>query len=111
LQIDWVTAWAYDPTAVASTDTAPPTVSFGGLPSTVSGVANLTATASDPSGVTAVKWYVDGNEVQYDGDGAPWADAWDTRTVGNGQHTIFAKARDAKGNWGTSSSQAFNVGN
>ena len=58
-----------------------------------------------------MKWYVDGAEVKYDGDGAPWTGAWDSRTIANGQHKIFAKARDAKGNWGTSSSLVFTVAN
>jgi hypothetical protein len=60
--------------------------------------------------VTAVKWYVDGVEVKHDG-GAPWAAAWDSRSVGNGQHRIFAKARDGKGNWSTSGTQGFVVAN
>ena len=115
VQIDYVAAWAYDPTAVAvsSGDTAPPSVSVTGVApgATVRSVVNLAADASDPSGVTAVKWYVDGQEVQWDGDGAPWADPWDSRTVGNGQHSLFAKARDAKGNWGTSAPVVFSVGN
>jgi hypothetical protein len=115
VQIDYVAAWAYDPTAVAVApgDTAPPSVSVTGVAAgaTVRGVVNLAADANDPSGVIAVKWYVDGQEVQWDGNGAPWADPWDSRAVGNGQHSLFAKARDAKGNWGTSAPVVFSVGN
>jgi hypothetical protein len=116
VQIDWVAAWAYDPASVATAtaaDTTGPSVTAGGIApgATVSGVVNLTADASDPSGVTAVKWYVDGAEVQWDGDGAPWTDPWDSRSIGNGQHSLFAKARDAKGNWGTSARVVFTVAN
>jgi hypothetical protein len=116
VQIDWVAAWAYDPASVATAtaaDTTGPSVTAGGIApgAAVSGVVNLTADASDPSGVTAVKWYVDGAEVQWDGDGAPWSDTWDSRSVGNGQHSLFAKARDAKGNWATSARVVFTVAN
>jgi hypothetical protein len=61
--------------------------------------------------VTAVKWYVDAVEVRYDGDGAPWTDAWDTRSVPNGQHSLFAKARGGNGVWTTSPSQVIVVAN
>jgi len=122
VQIDWAAAWAYDPTAVAPVtpvppaatgDTTPPSVAVTGIAAgaTVGDVVSLTADAGDPSGVTAVKWYVDGQEIQWDGDGAPWTDPWDSGTVGNGEHSMFAKARDAKGNWGTSASVVFNVAN
>jgi Glycosyl hydrolases family 16/Bacterial Ig domain len=115
VQIDWVAAWAYDTSlsAPVATDTAGPAVAVAGVApgATVRGVVNVAANASDPAGVTAVKWYVDGVEVKHDGDGAPWAGAWDTRSVGNGEHRIFAKARDGKGNWSTSTSQAIVVAN
>ena len=58
-----------------------------------------------------LKRYVDGVEVKYDGNGAPWSGAWDSRTIGNGQHKIFAKARDSRGNWSTSPSVGFTVAN
>ena len=131
VQIDWVAAWAYDPSvtgpAPAPTPPAPaptpptptPTppapvgeaLTAGGIAAgaTVSGVVNLAATA--PSGVSQVKWYVDGKEVQWDGDGAPWTDPWDSRSVGNGQHSLFVKARDASGKWSTSAPLTFNVAN
>jgi hypothetical protein len=113
VQIDWVAAWAYDPSITAAGDATGPAVSVGGIAAgaRVGGVVTLTANASDPSGVSAVKWYVDGVEVKYDGNGAPWSGAWDSRTIGNGQHKIFAKARDSRGNWSTSPSVGFTVAN
>src|SRR3954469_2422290 len=42
----------------------------------ISGTVTLSASASDDVGVQAVKWYVDGSEVAYDADGAPWARSW-----------------------------------
>jgi hypothetical protein len=68
----------------------------------VTGTTTLTATASDPNGVTAVKWYVDGVEVAYDGSGEAWSRPWDSTQVANGTHRVFVKARGAAGNWTTS---------
>jgi hypothetical protein len=79
--------------------------------STVSGVIVLEATASDPTGVTGVKWYVDGVEVTSDYDGAPWSRSWSTAALANGSHKVYAKARDAAGNWGTSKTISFTVSN
>src|SRR5207247_1292025 len=73
---------------------------------TVSGTTNLTAGASDNVGVTQVKWYVDGAEVAWDGDGAPWTKQWNSATVANGTHRIFAKAVDAAGKWATAAERS-----
>jgi hypothetical protein len=71
---------------------------------TVSGTVTLGADAYDSVGVTQVRWYVDGVRVATDSDGAPWSATWDSSTVASGQHTLFAKAADAAGNWGWSAS-------
>jgi glucose/arabinose dehydrogenase len=63
----------------------------------------LSASASDNVGVTVVKWYVDNVEVAYDAAGPPWSQSWNASSVAPGAHSVFAKARDAAGNWGTSS--------
>jgi len=126
IQIDWVAAWAYDKSAVGGTGgTAPPPAPNVG-PDTIAptvGVAGVTegavrvgqvplgANAEDASGITQVKWYVDGQEVAYDGNGAPWADSWDSSQVPNGAHRMFAKARDTAGNWGTSPTVGFSTNN
>jgi len=84
-------------------DTTPPTVwvTSPAAGATVSGTVTLAADASDAVGVTQAKWYVDGVEVAWDG-AAPWQASWSSTTVASGLHTIFAKAADAAGNWGTS---------
>jgi hypothetical protein len=94
-------------------DTTAPTVSVTApaAGATVSGTATLSASASDNRGVVQVKWYVDGAEVAWDGDGAPWTKPWNSATVANGTHRIFAKAADAAGNWGTSAELSFTVSN
>ena len=94
-----------DITKPTVTATAP----LGG--STVSGVIVLEATASDLTGVTGVKWYVDGVEVISDYDGAPWTRSWSTTGVANGTHNLYAKARDAAGNWASSRTVSFTVSN
>ncbi len=73
----------------------------------MSGNVRLTA---DASGVTAVKWYVDGKEIGYDA-AIPWADDWDSRTVSDGWHRIFAKARDGGGRWIETAPHDFRVDN
>ena len=58
-----------------------------------------------------VKWFVDNVERASDSDGAPWTRAWNTLSVPNGLHKIFAKARDAAGNWGASRVVSVTVSN
>ncbi|MEA3183694.1 MAG: hypothetical protein QOJ74_171 [Ilumatobacteraceae bacterium] len=79
--------------------------------SVVSATTNVTASASDNVGVTVVKWFVDDVEVARDAVGPPWSQPWATGSVTDGGHRIFAKARDAAGNWGTSKVESFIVSN
>ena len=114
VQIDWVAAWAYDPqvsTLSTTSDTTAPTVKLGALPGTASGTVPISATASDASGISQVKWYVDGVEVAWDGTGSTWSDSWYTKQTPNGYHRMMAKARDKAGNWGTSESVTVKVAN
>jgi hypothetical protein len=73
----------------------PPTVSITAPANgaTVSGVQNVTATASDDVGVTQVEFFVDGVSIGVDTT-APYGVSWDTTTATNGAHTITATARD-----------------
>jgi hypothetical protein len=100
--------------ARALVDAVPPTVSVA-APNDgdeVSGAAvRLAAKAFDNVGVSRVKWYVDGAEVAYDHDGAPWSQSWDSGSVVNGGHRLLTKARDTHGNWSASASTAFDVHN
>jgi hypothetical protein len=50
-------------------------------------------------------------DAEHEVAASAWDDPWDTRTVANGAHTIVAKARDAAGNWGTSSPISVTVRN
>lgn len=89
-----------------------PTVSFWGITSgaSVSDTVTLGANAWGDGGVRQVKWYIDGREVGWDG-GSPWSISWDSGTVADGTHSVYAKAADAYGAWGTSATVTFKVVN
>ena len=75
-----------------------------------SGTITLNATASDNVGVTNVEFIVDGVLRGSDAT-APYSLALDSTTLANGSHTLVARALDAAGNAGSSSSVAFSVNN
>jgi len=77
---------------------------------TVSGAINVTASASDNVGVVGVQFLLDG-VVRADDTSAPYSIPWDTRTVGDGAHSISAIARDAAGNTRASSTISVTVSN
>ena len=107
IQIDMNTA------VEAAPDTVPPTVSMA-APSdnaTVSGNVALVATASDDRVVAGVRFFVDGVQVEGEDTTTPYSATWDTRTAGNGPHTLTATARDAAGNTATSAPRIVNVSN
>ena len=91
-----------------SGDTTAPTVSAS--ESGTSGTITFNATASDNVGVTKVEFYVDGALKGTDTT-SPYSMTLDSTTLTNGSHTLVAKAYDAAGNVGTSSSVAFSVSN
>lgn len=78
--------------------------------STVSGTVSLAASAADPSGVTQMKWFIDGSEVAWDGS-SPWQGSWDSKRVGDGTHSIHARAYTGSGSWVSSPSISFTVRN
>ena len=59
----------------------------------IDGLATLTATASDPQGITSVDFLVDGVQVGSDSS-SPYAVTWDTDQVVDGLHTVTARATD-----------------
>ena len=92
-------------------DTVKPTATMG-FPTAgtaVSGTVDLTANASDAGGVIKVEWWLDGVRVATDRDGEPWTMPWNSTTVADGGHKIFAKAQDAAGNYGSSVTVSFSV--
>ncbi len=91
-----------------SGDTTPPTVTA--TESGTSGTISFSATASDNVGVTKVEFYVDGTLKATDTT-SPYSTTLDSTTLANGSHSLVAKAYDASGNIGSSSTVNFSVNN
>jgi hypothetical protein len=91
-------------TTPAAADTTPPSVTLTAPApgATVTGMTTLTATASDASGIAGVQFLLDGSPLGAEDTSAPYELAWNSNGVGNGQHTLAARARDAAGNTATS---------
>ncbi len=93
---------ATDTTAItitATTDTTPPIVNITSPldGQTVSGTINLTADASDTSGITKVEFYIDTTLISTDTT-SPYEYSWNSTTVSNASHIIKAIAIDPAGN-------------
>ncbi|TXH47266.1 MAG: hypothetical protein E6Q92_00875 [Burkholderiaceae bacterium] len=89
-------------------DTTAPTVS---LASSASGKSlTFTATATDNVGVAKVEFVLDGT-VNATVTAAPYSKVVDTSTLAAGAHTMVAKAYDAAGNVGSSTTLSFSVDN
>ena len=91
-----------------STDTTAPTVSA--TESGTSGTITFSATASDNVGVTKVEFYVDGVLKGTDTT-SPYSMTLDSTTLSNASHSLVAKAYDAAGNVGTSTTVTFTISN
>jgi chitodextrinase len=94
-------------------DTTAPTVAITAPLSgaSLSGPVNVTANAADGVGVAGVQFKLDGVSLGAEDTTAPYSVAWDTRTAGNGPHTLTAVARDAAGNTTTSTVVNVSVNN
>lgn len=93
-------------------DTTPPTVSLT-APADGSAVLNtitITAEAADDRAITGVQFLLDGNNLGAEDNTAPYTVSWNTTTVGNGTHTLTARARDSV-NQTTSAPISVNVQN
>jgi RHS repeat-associated protein len=87
------------------------TLSAPGPGSTLSGsTVALSASASDDRRVDLVEFLVDGTPVGSDA-AAPYTLTWDSASVGNGTHTLSARATDDAGNVTTSSATTVTVDN
>ncbi len=88
----WVTVTHADATAPTVTLTEP--VAFA----TVIGMTNVSANASDDTGVTSVQFLLDGVNLGGAFTAPAYALAWDTSTAPEGPHKLNAVAQDAAGN-------------
>ena len=109
----WVMHMVAFKAAGGSTDSTPPTVAITAPNNgaNVSDITQVTANANDNVGVAGVRFLVDGQPEGAEDTSAPYGLSWDTRAVGNGAHTLTARARDAAGNTTTSAPIAVNVAN
>jgi hypothetical protein len=94
------------------TDVTPPSVNITAPANgaTVSSNVTITAAATDNVGVKSILIYVDG-ALKATGAASPYSYVWNSTTVANGSHTIYATASDAAGNTGTSSTITVTVNN
>src|SRR5205814_1071902 len=77
----------------------------------VSGTVNVTANATDNVGISGVQFLLDGNNLGAEDVSSPFSVSWNTTTIGNGNHSLTARARDAAGNTTTSTAVSVNVSN
>ncbi|MEM2872942.1 MAG: S8 family serine peptidase [Nitrososphaerales archaeon] len=68
----------------------------------VSNNLKISASVSDESGISKVEFYVDDNLISIDYT-YPYYCYWDTKSVGNGWHTITVRAYDKFGNFADAS--------
>ncbi len=81
--------------------------------SSVSGTITVSASASATSTATiaGVQFLLDGANLGAELLSAPYSMQWDSKTVGNGSHTLAARARDRAGNQTTGASVTITVAN
>jgi len=93
-------------------DTTAPTVSVSAPANnaTVSGTVSITVAASDNVGVSKVEFYLNGI-LQATDTATPYNFNWNTASLVNGVYGLTAKAYDAAGNSGTSSTVTLTVSN
>jgi hypothetical protein len=93
-------------------DTTPPTVAITSPASgtTVSGTVTVAASATDNVAVSKVEFYVNGT-LKVTDTASPYAYSWDTVSATNGSFTLTAKAYDAAGNVGQSSTVTVTINN
>src|SRR5574341_841332 len=86
------------------TDTSPPSVTITSPSngSTVYGTTTISATATDNAGVMKIELYLDGTLIGSQASNT-YNTSVDTKALQNGLHNISAKAFDAAGNIGSSS--------
>ncbi|UFS69120.1 Ig-like domain-containing protein [Geomonas sp. RF6] len=78
-----------------------PSITVTAPSTTAIGTVTIGANASDNAGVTAVRFFVNG-EMAAEKSSAPYSFEWNTASLTPGSYSISAKAYDAAGNEGTS---------
>lgn len=91
------------PEPAPATDTTAPSVAIGTPASgaTVAGTVTVAGSAADDSSLTKVEVRVDAGSWLVASGSASWSWSWATSGVGDGSHTLSARATDASGNIAT----------
>ena len=76
----------------------------------VKGAININANATDDSGIDKVEFYTDSSLLGTD-NSAPYSVTWNTTSLLDGLHTLFAKAFDIFGNFASSATVSVTVDN
>lgn len=94
-------------------DSQPPTVTMTAPAngSTVAATVNVSANATDNTGVVGVQFKLDGNILSSEDTSSPYTVSWNTTSATNGSHTLTAVARDAAGNTTTATPVTVTVAN
>jgi hypothetical protein len=104
-----------DVSVTTSNDTTPPvvTVTSPQNGAQVSGTVTVSASATDPDNptVSSMQLFIDSVMVASNTNSNTISYSWNTTTYTNGPHSIYAKAYDAAGNVGTSSTINVTVNN
>jgi hypothetical protein len=102
----------YDETP-PSEDTDPPTVSITnpGDSDVITGTIDVSANATDNTGVVGVQFDINGAALGAEDTAAPYSVSLDTLTLNNGSHSLRAVARDSHGNISNSASVQITVNN
>jgi hypothetical protein len=98
---------------IVTHDTTPPSIAVVQpvTAAVVSGIASVSAQASDNVGVTSVQFLLDGAPLGTPLTVAPFQVPWSTTGIANGTHVLSATARDAAGHVATASPITITVRN
>ncbi len=76
---------------------------------TIAGTIDITADASDNTGVAGVQFLLNGVNLGAEDLSAPYSFTWNTTTLPDGSYSLTAKARDTSGNMTTSTAVVVNI--
>ena len=96
---------------VADTTAPSASISAPAAAAVVSGTVLVTASATDNVGVVGVRVFDGTTQIGAELTRAPFRASWNTTAVGNGPHSLWARARDAAGNTVDSASISVTVTN
>jgi len=88
-----------------------PSITINPVAATITGTVQLSATASDNTGLKSVQFQLDGANIGSAVTTAPYQISWDSTTATNGTHSLTAIATNTAGKTTTSAPVSINVSN